>query len=278
MSLFIQAKELASSLGSSDLVIFDTRFDIKSPQWGKEEYLNGHIPGAHYLDLEKDLSAKPSQHGGRHPLPDTLKLEEKLKRCGLNNDSQVVIYDQGTGVYAGRLWFQLRLMGLKSISLIDGGMGAWKEAQLPLSSAKETHLQGRFKAVLKTELIASRKDILPAINKGFKLIDARSAERFRGESEPLDPHAGHIPGASNYFWKENLDPSGKLKSPNALQAQFQTLGLKPEDKIIAYCGSGVSANHVLMALEELGYSQTQLYVGSWSDWCSYGSFPLAKGE
>jgi thiosulfate/3-mercaptopyruvate sulfurtransferase len=257
MSNLIQASELYQRLRDEAPVIIDTRFDLKDAEAGRRAYEAGHIPGAVYFDLDKDLSGQKSEHGGRHPLPDGKTFVDRCVAAGISSDSSVVVYDDSANMYAGRFWWMLRhFTGHQNVKVLDGGYGAWLEAGYPVS----------------TEVSAPRSstNTLPLLADGNDLVDARASDRFRGENETLDPKAGHIPGAINKPFAENLDGK-KFKSPEELQKHYADI---PKDKeVIVYCGSGVSANHNLIALEEAGIKNAKLYVGSWSDWSSYEDNP-----
>lgn len=283
MGNLIGADKLYQRLGEDNLVIVDTRFDLKNVEAGRKAYEAGHIPGAIYFDLDKDLSGHKSERGGRHPLPDGRTFVDKCFAAGISVDSFVVVYDDSANMYAGRFWWLLHhFTGHENVKVLDGGYSVWLEFNYPISievpkipdpsvntQAKVlAHLSGNNDLV-NVEYV--RKNLN---NPDVILIDARAADRFRGENETLDPKAGHIPGAISKPFSENLDGK-KFKSPNELKERFADI---PKDKeIIVYCGSGVSANHNLIALKEAGISGAKLYAGSWSDWSSYEENPVEKG-
>jgi thiosulfate/3-mercaptopyruvate sulfurtransferase len=275
MSYLISAEDVYPQLQSGDWLIVDTRFALTDPHYGEKAYLESHLPGALYLDLNRDLSGPLAAHGGRHPWPDLQALLTTLRRAGLSNQSRVLIYDDAANMYAGRLWALLRWLGHEQVQLLDGGWQAWLSAGLPVSTALPEIQPGDFEPELRPQFLAS-VDEMRAPARDVVLLDARSAERYRGETEPLDARAGHIPGALNRPFAENL--VGQLfKSPEDLRAEMQALGLTPEQEIIVYCGSGVTANHTLIALAEAGFKRGRLYPGSWSDWVSYPENPVATG-
>ncbi len=263
MSHFISVAELQNQLGK--VVVFDCRFNLGNKSQGYEQYRSGHIPGAYYLDLEKDLSSPVAQHGGRHPLPDTEVFAKKMRDCGVHQHTQIVAYDDSRMAYAARAWWLLRYLGHTNILILDGGFSAWNNAGNQLDRREPGIKNGNFKASIRADQILSRDDILKDDGK-LLLIDSREAKRYRGEEEPIDPVAGHIPGAINYFWQEATNEQGFIKPFNEQQARWKEL---PNDKsLLVYCGSGVTACVNLLSLELSGLD-AKLYPGSWSDWCSY---------
>ncbi|MBD1379380.1 sulfurtransferase [Metabacillus arenae] len=260
------------------LVIVDTQFNLNDPEEGYNQYLKGHLPGAVYVDLEKHLSTPIDKHGGRHPLPDKDILAKKLGELGISNDSKVVIYDDQGGMIASRLWWLLNYIGISDAAVLDGGLKKWISEN---------------KTVTKVVPNPSPKTLLPQLNNNWKwvdhlevktklnhkdtiLIDARENPRYLGEMEPIDPVAGHIPGAKNYFWKDILNEEGSWREKKELIAHFSKIPLSKE--VIVYCGSGVSACPNILALKEAGYSNVKLYAGSWSDWISHANYPVAVGN
>lgn len=267
-------KQLENEADTGPLVILDVRFDLQDPRWGRQQYAEGHVPHAVYLALEYDLAAPKQQHGGRHPLPPLQRLAETFGKAGVGNQSAVVLYDQGSGEYAARAWWLLRWLGHSAVALLDGGWAGWRAAGGAVSHAPVqpkvqpfvAHPQEGF--WVDTDYILHR----PA---DALLIDARAPQRYRGEIEPIDPVAGHIPGALNFFWEENKRSDGRWKTPQQLQERFAPLLQAKE--ILSYCGSGVTACANLFALFRAGYRQGRLYPGGWSDWISYPNLPRAVG-
>lgn len=264
----VAVHELASRLGQPGLVVIDCRFSLGDPGLGERQYQQGHIPGAYYLHLNRDLSGPVQTHGGRHPLPDPITLGETLRNCGINADTWVVAYDDSRSCFAARLWWLMRWFGHEKVAVLDGGYQAYCQAQLPISQEVPRPQPGAFQArpgldgVVDYQFV---KDYQP--NPERVLIDSREPARYRGEIEPIDPIAGHIPGAVNYPWTDITDAQGFVKSPAELRAYWQTLE-HPTD-IVVYCGSGVTACVNLLGLEMAGRTGAKLYAGSWSDWCSY---------
>ena len=276
MSNLISAQDLHDRLNDPGLVVVDTRFDLQNPGRGRQDYEAGHIPGAVYMDLDKDLSAPPKEHGGRHPLPDMQGFANTLECAGISNSSSVVVYDDSGGLFAGRLWWMLRYSGHDAVRVLDGGLSAWRAAGFETSAEVPVVEQGVFTLDLRPEMVADMREVRAKLeDPNTLLIDARGAERYRGDTEPLDKKAGHIPGAFNLPFAENLQ-EGRFKDAGALKSRFEDL--EGAEEIVVYCGSGVSAAHDLLAMEEAGLRNARLYVGSWSDWSSYDDLPVATGD
>ncbi len=280
MSNLIQVAELAKQLGDPNLVIIDTRYALSDLDYGRHVYTEAHLPGAIYLDLATDLSDPLTEHGGRHPLPDPARLAQVLGRCGIGNQSEVVVYDDAGGMYAGRLWWLLRWLGHDAVRVLDGGYPAWKTAGQAITSEESLPIARHFVPRPRPDMLLSMEEVRSRLNRGgITLLDARAPERYRGETEPLDPQAGHIPGALNRPFADNLDPQkiGCFKSAEQLRHDLTPLELECAQEVIVYCGSGVTACHNLLALEEAGYRGARLYAGSWSDWVSYAENPVETG-
>ncbi|WP_250466517.1 sulfurtransferase [Caballeronia sp. GAFFF2] len=271
------AERLAAAPGS--VLVFDCRFDLAAPESGAAAYAQGHIPGAHYLHLDRDLSGVKTGANGRHPLPERGALVEKLASFGLNEGQQVVAYDAQGGMYASRLWWLLRWLGHDSVALIDGGLPAWEAAGQPLDTAAPQKTDGTFKAAAPLAVTIDAPAIERSIGtRDHLLIDARAADRYRGENETLDPVGGHIPGALNRFFKDNLTPEGRFKTAHELRDAFGSLiGATPTDRIVLQCGSGVTACHNALAMEIAGLHGAALYPGSWSEWSADPGRPVATG-
>ncbi len=274
----IDAATLAASLTSPNIAIIDCRFDLADPGWGERIYESGHIPGAVYAHLDRDLSGAKTGANGRHPLPPLDALRATLGRLGIDDRTQVIVYDQDTGMYASRLWWLLRWMGHHAVAVLDGGYAAWTADQRPVSSGLETVVPRVFSGEPHAGLIADASELLAlAASPTAQLVDARAPERYRGEVEPIDPVAGHIPGAVNHFFQRNLD-QGRFRSPAALREAFATsLGDVAPSQVVCYCGSGVTACHNLLALEHAGLHGARLYPGSWSEWVADPSRPVERG-
>lgn len=276
-SPLISAEQLASKLGDADLLVVDTRFKLEDIGYGRLAYDNAHIPGAFYMDLNKDLSARviPGETG-RHPLPDVGEFEARLRKIGLRKIDHVVIYDDGPGVYAARLWWMLNWLGHHRVSVLDGGIGAWRQAGLMLSSEISVRpWPSDFVARPNNSLVIDAAQILQG-DAHLQLLDARAPERFRGEVEPIDPVAGHIPGAMCLPCLANLGADGLWLPAQQLLERFPVL---PEgQQRVCYCGSGVTACHNILAAVVAGLPMPTLYAGSWSEWITRAERPIATGQ
>lgn len=258
-------------------LIVDCRHDLAQPDAGEQAYALGHIPGAHFLHLDRDLSGPKTGCNGRHPLPDPTSLAHKLGQLGLQPHQQVVAYDDSGGMFAARLWWLLRWLGHTEVTVLDGGLSAWQQAGFTLATDRPAATAGAFPYAL-TLSVVSADELLQQLNStSLALIDARAPDRFRGENETLDPVAGHIPGARNRFFRDNLDSSGRFKPAAQLQAEFsQLLESKPAETVVHQCGSGVTACHNILAMEIAGMAGSRLYAGSWSEWCSDPTRPMVR--
>ncbi len=267
-TLLILAPECLADQKDTDLVIVDCRFSLADPQLGYRQYLQGHIPGAYYLDLNQDLASPVQRHGGRHPLPDIEVLSAKLSQMGVTAQTLFVAYDDSRFAFASRLWWLLKYMGHAHIAVLDGGFAAYEATGLPISTDVPQGFAGKFIPKIQSHLTVDIREVQQKQSTpAAALIDSREADRYRGDREPIDPIAGHIPGALNYPWQEVTDAQGRLRSPQDLKAYWSDL--ETVEDIVVYCGSGVTACVNLLALETAGISTAKLYVGSWSDWCSY---------
>lgn len=277
--LLITTDELAEHLADPDWVVIDTRHDLGNPDRGPIAYAEGHIPGACFMHVDHDLAGPRTGRNGRHPLPDLDEFARKLNERGVAPGRQVVVYDDMGGNYAVRLWWMLRWLGHDKVGLLDGGYPKWLKEQRPVSRDVPASRPGSFvpRPHLGSAVDASFVGRF-AGSPGMKLLDARAAERFTGQQETIDPVAGHVPGATNRFWKENLDADGRFKPAARLRAEFDALlgGLDPS-QVVHMCGSGVTACHNIFAMELAGLPGSKLYPGSWSEWCAEPSRPVAKG-
>jgi thiosulfate/3-mercaptopyruvate sulfurtransferase len=280
----IHSAELARHLGDADWLSIDCRFDLARPAWGAQAFAAGHIPGALYAHLDQDLSGPHTPEHGRHPLPDPAALAGTFGRFGIDARVQVIAYDQGPGAYAARLWWLLRWLGHERVAVLDGGYAAWERAGLPLASEAPARAPRRFEAQPAVDRVTSTAALAAALGRGELargaplLIDARSAERFAGENESIDPVAGHIPGAHNHPNAGNLDARGHFLPPEELRrAWTATLRGRPPHAVVAMCGSGVTACHNLLALELAGLPGAKLYAGSWSEWIRDPARAVARG-
>ncbi len=284
LTTLIEPHELAARLEDPDWAIIDCRFDLARPDWGAQAFAAGHIPHALYAHLDRDLSAPRSPRSGRHPLPQVEVLAGTFSRFGIDERVQVIAYDQGTGAFAARLWWLLRWLGHAPVAVLNGGLAAWERDGLPLESRSEPRAPRRFRASADPRRVVSGSEVADLVSSGALrnaeqlLIDARSADRFAGANETIDPVAGHIPGARNHPFAGNLDPHGRFLDPGQLRAGWEkTLRGASPRQLIAMCGSGVTACHNLLALEVAGLSGARLYAGSWSEWITDPAHPVARG-
>lgn len=267
---------LKQHLDDPNILIIDCRFQLGHPTFGKKSYLQEHLPGAHYLDLEKDLSAPISSHGGRHPLPDPQQLANRLGEIGVDKQKHVITYDDQGGSMASRCWWLLHYLGHPHVSVLNGSFSQWKKAGFPVTRELPPMIPRSFIPKINDKLLVQMEELKERLNKSdFTLIDSREYQRYLGKEEPIDPIAGHIPGAIHSFWKNVLNEDGFWKSAEELQRLFAHL--PQEQEIIVYCGSGVTATPNVVALKEAGFSNVKLYAGSWSDWISYSNNPIARG-
>jgi thiosulfate/3-mercaptopyruvate sulfurtransferase len=277
----ISAANLAECLAAApgSVFVIDCRFDLAAPESGEAGYATGHIPGAHYLHLDRDLSGVKTGANGRHPLPERAALVSRLTSLGLNDGQQVVAYDAQGGMYAARAWWLLRWLGHDAVALLDGGLQAWQAAGYALSQDVASQSPGDFKAGAPLAVTFDVQAVERNLGTHERVvIDARAADRYRGENETLDPVGGHIPGALNRFFKDNLQPDGRFKSAHTLREEFQAvLGPVTPERAVMQCGSGVTACHNLLAMEVAGLHGAALYGGSWSEWCASPSRPVATG-
>jgi thiosulfate/3-mercaptopyruvate sulfurtransferase len=271
----ISTNELSAST-SEAWTIVDCRFDLQDEGWGRDQYGAAHIPSAVYADLRHDLSGPVTARSGRHPWPTALAMAATFGSMGINAGTQVVVYDQDVGIFAARLWWMLRSVGHDAVAVLDGGWAKWRREGRPTRSGTELRPQTNFVPHPRPELITDVETVIARPD--ALLVDARSPERFAGRGETLDRVGGHIPGAVNRFYKENVSSEGTFRDAAALRAEFeQILGGRSPDGAVLYCGSGVTACHNLLALEHAGLSGARLYPGSWSEWSADPRRPIATG-
>ncbi|WP_460417915.1 sulfurtransferase [Pseudomonas sp. microsymbiont 2] len=282
LAQLITPQQLAERLDAPGLVILDCRFALEDIDYGQRSYAEGHIAGAHFADLERDLSGPVIKgHTGRHPLPNPHRLVERLREWGVDNDSQVVLYDDGPGAFAARAWWLLAWLGKRdAVFILDGGLKAWHAAHLPLSLDSPVRREGNISGEPDMKLLIDAAHLGKRLgDPALTLIDARGLPRFRGEVEPIDPVAGHIPGAQCAAFTDNLGADGRFLQADKLKQRFaeQLAGRSPDD-LVAYCGSGVTACHNLFALALAGYPLGRLYAGSWSEWINDPQRGVATGD
>jgi len=276
----VSTSDLAAHLDDAGWIVCDCRHDLADTEAGRRAYRESHVPGARFVQVDEDLSAPRTGSNGRHPLPASNTFARRLGELGIDNAKQVVTYDASGGYYAARMWWLLRWLGHESAAVLDGGWDAWLKAADPITDRLPVIKAARFTMRVRNEAVVDAGSVVASLGKpGPLLVDARSPDRFRGENETLDPVAGHIPGAVNRFFKLNLDADGGFKPPSALKEEFNAvIGAKAPSDVIHYCGSGVTACHNLLAMEIAGLAGSRLYPGSWSEWCSDPSRPIATGD
>ncbi len=278
----ISPQQLSERLTKPGLVILDCRSSLDDLDYGQRSYAEGHIEGASYADLLNDLSGAITKGvTGRHPLPDPQMLIERLRFWGVNNQSDIVLYDDGPGAYAARAWWLLAWLGKRDgVSVLDGGLKAWHAAGLPLSLDPPHQPEGSFDGVPDDSMVITAEQLQARIgDPAMTLIDARAPARFRGEVEPIDPIAGHIPGAQCAAFTDNLGPDGRFLPVEQLKQRFaEALQGRPAHELVAYCGSGVTACHNLFAMALAGYPLGALYAGSWSEWINDPQRGVATGD
>lgn len=275
----IAAEVVQQHIHDTHWVIMDARFALTDVDAGFKAYRLGHLPNARYAHLDKDLSANITSFTGRHPLPDYRVLVEKLGQWGIGNTTQVVVYDDASGAFAGRLWWLLRSLGHDDVAVLEGGLKQWQKLKLPTTTVLPTVKPGIFRPYPSNTASLTATQVQNQLaQKSICLIDARTPERFRGEQEPIDPIAGHIPTALNRPFQQNLASNGLFLSPEQLQTQFKRLmGDRTPEQVVHMCGSGVTACHNLLAMEYAGLTGSKLYAGSWSEWIRNKNRAVAKG-
>lgn len=267
---YIKDKEwLLNCLNESHVRIVDCRFSLTEPEKGKSEYLQSHLPGAVFFDLETDLSSPVQFHGGRHPLPILKEFIAKLENAGIDKDKLVVAYDYGEGAYAARFWWMLQYLGHENVYVLDGGFKGWVEGEYPVTKEIPSFEKTKFHFRIQPELLATTEEVKEVVEKQLSskiLIDSREEKRYLGLEEPIDKKAGRIPGAINKPWMEGLS---RNRYKSVVEQKQRFVNVDPNKEIIVYCGSGVTAAPNYLALREAGFEKVKLYVGSFSDWISY---------
>ncbi|MBU0507946.1 sulfurtransferase [bacterium] len=269
--LLVSTEWLTQHLHDPDLIVVDVRWDAAKIGGGYEAFLRGHIPGAIFLDLDGDLSDRSNPQRGRHPLPDPKVFADTLTKSGIGRSSRVVAYDDAGGSIAARLWWMLRWIGCDIVSLMDGGLGHWTHENRPLESGDPSPRKlspSPIRPNVQLGMIATMGEVESAMQTGLVLVDARAPERYRGEIEPIDFRAGHIPGAVNLPWINNLVEGVPqvFRSQSELRENFERHGIRSNSRVVCHCGSGVTACHNIVALELAGFPGARLYPGSWSEW------------
>ena len=276
----ISCSRLNDLLGDPNVRVVDCRYTLKDPAWGQSQYNMSHIPGAVYAHLDHDLSS-PVVDGatGRHPLPRVDKLVTNLEKWGIGNDSHVVVYDQSIGAIAARLWWLLRWLGHDRVNVLEGGWDAWIHSGYPADNQQPAPVRASFQPDVQDDLVVDVKQVESMASSGDDVVvDSRTNERYLGLDEPIDPVAGHIPGAINLPFAENVGANGLWKPEDELKARFQGAGIESADKTAFYCGSGVTGCHNVLGMEYAGLGMARLYPGSWSHWITDPHRPVATGQ
>ena len=272
-STVIDVHELRHNMDNPSWITVDCRFDLSDPDAGYRAYLESHIPKAVYANLNNDLSGPAITDHGRHPMPPPERMINLFTSLGIGNGCQVIVYDASSGSLAARLWWMLRYMGHAGVAVLDGGWQSWLDAGFGVEQEEQRNPEQSFSGTPQRDWLVQLNDVL-----SFPLlVDAREPARYRGEQEPIDPVAGHIPGAVNHYWRDNLDGQGKFLPPRRLMQQYQEIcaGVPFQDAVF-YCGSGVTACHDVLAAVHAGLPWPRLYAGSWSEWCSDPERPIEK--
>lgn len=276
----IQVYELDSLLKNENCLIYDCRFDLADTEKGIRLYNESHIPGAFYAHLDHQLSSPITPDSGRHPMPDMDEFKKWLSDCGFNGSQQLVVYDDSFGAMASRLWWLLKCLGHEAVALLDGGWQAWIESGFEVTDKKTNRIPSNYIADFDDNCAISTLDVINNLNSPeFLLVDVRTVERFDGKAEPIDPVAGHIPGAINIPLTKNLQKSGRYKSPDDLRKLYAPLVDRcPAEQQVYMCGSGVTACHSVLALAVAGYGLPKVYTGSWSEWIRDSARPVVTQD
>ena len=273
----VSCEQLAAHLNDPDWRIVDCRHQLSDVGYGQRVYAEGHLPGAFFMHLDRDLSGAMSGCNGRHPLPNPQVLAAKFGAIGISSRTQVVVYDDAEGMVSGRLWWMLRWLGHDTVAVLDGGFNRWVKEGRPLTRDIPVVLPTVFEVEQRDWVVTADEVLANIASPELVVVDARGPDRFRGENETIDPVGGHIPGARNRFFRDNLDADGRFRPAAELRREFLELFAgTPPDKTVMQCGSGVSACHNLIALELAGLTGARLYAGSWSEWCSDSARPVEK--
>jgi thiosulfate/3-mercaptopyruvate sulfurtransferase len=274
----VVAPEIVAAHLDGSWVIVDCRFDLQREDWGRDQYLSAHVPTAVYAHLSTDLSGEKTGTNGRHPLPSIDHMAKIFGSWGIDQKTQVVVYDQDVGSYASRVWWMLRYLGHDAVAVLDGGWSRWVAENRETRAGLESRSPATFVAAPRRSMLVSASEVEARLSRGdAMLVDARAPERFEGRSEPIDRVAGHIPGAVNRFFKNNAQPDGTMRSPESLRPEYESLlGGRSADDMVMYCGSGVTACHNLLAMEHAGLPGARLYAGSWSEWSADPKRPIER--
>ncbi|HEY3162033.1 MAG TPA: sulfurtransferase [Vicinamibacterales bacterium] len=276
----ISPASVEAHLSDSSWLIADCRYNLKDEEWGRAQYLGGHIPGAVFVDLAHDLAARRTGTNGRHPLPAVETIAATFARLGIGDSTQVIAYDQDAGAFASRLWWMLRYLGHDAVAVLDGGFARWIREGRPVRGGEDTRAAATFAPRLRGDMRVTVEQVVAQLDDpSMLLIDARSAERFAGQPDPLDIVYGHIPGARNRHYRDNVAADGTMRPAGELKAEFErVLGDRPPDEAVMYCGSGITACYNLLAMEHAGLKGARLFAGSWSEWEADPGRPVARSS
>jgi thiosulfate/3-mercaptopyruvate sulfurtransferase len=276
----ISVEDLNNNLSNNDWFLFDCRFLLKDPEGGLKKFEQGHIPGAQFADMDKDLASTMTATSGRHPLPDPSELTDKLQSSGISNSSQIICYDDMSGAFAARMWWLLKWLGHNDVAVLDGGIDKWIESNLPLETDVRKRTRGSFSGQADSNMWVDVNFVNQQLAENrINLLDARSGERFSAKDAKTDPVAGHVPGAMSFPFAGNLSKQGMFLSVDELRKRFEdTFSDSQNKEVINMCGSGVTACHNLLAMSVAGLPMTRLFVGSWSEWTKDKSRPVATGD
>ena len=276
----ISVEELNSNLNNKDWFIFDCRFILKEPEGGLKKFNQGHIPGAQFADMDKDLASAVTTTSGRHPLPDPNEFINKLQNWGVNNSSQVICYDDLSGAFAARMWWLLKWVGHNDVAVLDDGIDKWTSNSLTLETNVQARPKGSFNGQANNDMWVDINFVQQQLNQNkINLLDARSSERFTAKDSKTDPVAGHVPGALSFPFADNLSKQSIFLPSDELHKRFEPMFEDSQNReVINMCGSGVTACHNLLAMSIAGFPMTRLYVGSWSEWIKDEARPVATGN
>lgn len=278
LDVVVDKEWLIENLENEEIKIVDCRFDLGQPELGKELYQENHIPGAFYFDLKEQLSGPVSKHGGRHPLPELRELKKDIEKVGIDHTKTVIAYDNGSGQYASRFWWLLSYMGHDKVYILNGGFNDWQAEDYPVTKEIPKSAPAEYEINIQEEMLATFEEVKEIADKNKSdavLIDSRAHDRYLGKVEPMDKIAGHIPGAINKVWEESL-VEGSFKEGKEQKERFTEID--PEEPVVVYCGSGVTATPNYIALKMAGFKNVKLYAGGYSDWISYDDNEVETGD
>jgi thiosulfate/3-mercaptopyruvate sulfurtransferase len=269
---------LAEHLSDSSWLIADCRYNLKDEHWGHAQYIASHVPGAVFVSITHDLSTRPTGTNGRHPLPSPEAIAATFSRLGIGDETQVIAYDQDAGAFASRLWWMLRYLGHDAVAVLDGGFAKWERERRATRGGEETRPAATFTPRLRGGMRVTAEQVVARVgDQSMLLVDARSPERYQGQPDPLDNVPGHIPGARNRFYRQNITATGTMRPGAELKVDFErVLGGRSPNDVVMYCGSGITACYNLLAMEHAGLHGAKLFAGSWSEWEADPARPVER--